>query len=410
MTTNEPKTKPKPLIVNVDGVRIRVYKPAGSRVWYAESRKEHGTADGKRRQSLEVTAKDEAKNLAAALARRLAAERKAGTATTAPVTFDELRRLYLANKILKPARRYFMEQTLELFARALEPGGRPFRMDDFGQTQAEVYIEARRTGRLRRANPRAKDNPRAGTLANELQALSTVCNWAMGFKQNGCRLLEHNPVRDVAMLREENPRRPVATVDRLDRLLAVADSIDRSGQFRLLLHMAAGTGRRISAILHLRRSDLLFGKDHVRAGLAAAGWPEGHAEEWPNAVHWRAEHDKRGQAWVSPLPDRLRTELEAYVRRLAVVGDAWLFPGSKVPEKPTPRANTEHWLKRAEVAAGLPHQARGGWHAFRRAWATARKGYPISDVMQAGGWRDAKALQKAYTQADPATVRRVMEG
>ncbi len=132
--------------------------------------------------------------------------------------------------------------------------------------------------------------------------------------------------------------------------------------------------------------------------------------EWPNAVHWRAEHDKKGQAWVSPLPDRLRAAVEAYTRRAAVVGNAWLFPHSRNPENPTPIDNTLYWLKQAEKAAGLPHQARGGWHAFRRAWATARKGYPISDVMQAGGWRDAKALQKAYTQADPGTVRKVMEG
>ena len=29
--------------------------------------------------------------------------------------------------------------------------------------------------------------------------------------------------------------------------------------------------------------------------------------------------------------------------------------------------------------------------------------------MVAGGWRDIKALQKAYQAADPETVRRVME-
>ena len=63
----------------------------------------------------------------------------------------------------------------------------------------------------------------------------------------------------------------------------------------------------------------------------------------------------------------------------------------------------------AEELAGLPHQKRGGWHAFRRAWATRRKHLPVQDVMAAGGWRDINALQKAYQAADPETVRKVME-
>ena len=64
---------------------------------------------------------------------------------------------------------------------------------------------------------------------------------------------------------------------------------------------------------------------------------------------------------------------------------------------------------KAERLAGLPHQKQGGWHVFRRAWATRRKHLPVQDVMEAGGWRDINALQKAYQAADPETVRKVME-
>ena len=68
-----------------------------------------------------------------------------------------------------------------------------------------------------------------------------------------------------------------------------------------------------------------------------------------------------------------------------------------------------YYLLRAEKLAGLPHQKRGGWHGFRRAWATRRKVLPVQDVMRAGGWRDVKALQTAYQSADPETVRRVLD-
>jgi len=28
------------------------------------------------------------------------------------------------------------------------------------------------------------------------------------------------------------------------------------------------------------------------------------------------------------------------------------------------------------------------WHSIRRKWATERKGYPVGDVMEAGGWKN----------------------
>lgn len=69
----------------------------------------------------------------------------------------------------------------------------------------------------------------------------------------------------------------------------------------------------------------------------------------------------------------------------------------------------EYYLRRAEKLAGLRHQKGGGWHAFRRAWATRRKHLPVQDVMRAGGWRDVAALQTAYQGADPHTVLKVVE-
>lgn len=73
------------------------------------------------------------------------------------------------------------------------------------------------------------------------------------------------------------------------------------------------------------------------------------------------------------------------------------------------KETAHYWLREAETRAGLLHQRQGGWHAFRRAWATARKHMPLPDVMAAGGWRDPQPLQRPYQHADGATLRKVME-
>src|SRR5690606_2903340 len=144
-----------------------------------------------------------------------------------------------------------------------------FPLEDFGQHTADTYFAARRSGELRPPTTRRPDGtprrersvavPRAGTLRNELEALSRVCNWATEFFAGGRPLLQANPVRRVKRKPvEHNPRRPVATPERIQKLRDVADRVEPRGVFRALLAIAWGTGRRINAICHLRRSDLLF--------------------------------------------------------------------------------------------------------------------------------------------------------
>jgi hypothetical protein len=48
------------------------------------------------------------------------------------------------------------------------------------------------------------------------------------------------------------------------------------------------------------------------------------------------------------------------------------------------------------------------WHAIRRKWATERKGYPVRDVMEAGGWKNEETLLRSYQQPDAETVKRVV--
>jgi len=140
--------------------------------------------------------------------------------------------------------------------------------------------------------------------------------------------------------------------------------------------------------------------------LAEAGEGEEIGDKWPGGIRWRAEWDKKGYLTHTPLPASLRAILAAHTREKGVIGDAWLFADQK---EATNKARAGYLLNRGEVAAGLPNQSRGGWHAFRRGWANRLKSLPVQDVMLAGGWRDVKAVQACYQGADSATTLAVME-
>ena len=68
-----------------------------------------------------------------------------------------------------------------------------------------------------------------------------------------------------------------------------------------------------------------------------------------------------------------------------------------------------YWLTRAEKRAKLPKLERGGYHAYRRLWASERRHLPDVDVAKAGGWRDLATMKRSYQQPDPATVLRAIE-
>jgi hypothetical protein len=66
------------------------------------------------------------------------------------------------------------------------------------------------------------------------------------------------------------------------------------------------------------------------------------------------------------------------------------------------------WLVVAEETAGLPKLRGSLWHAYRRKWATERKGHPLKDVAEAGGWKDTETLLRCYQQPDSETLLAVM--
>jgi hypothetical protein len=78
-------------------------------------------------------------------------------------------------------------------------------------------------------------------------------------------------------------------------------------------------------------------------------------------------------------------------------------------DQPWNRKEFDHWLRRAEQAAGVEKLEGGLWHPYRRKWATERKELPLKDVAAVGGWKDVTTLLTCYQHADEATILKVME-
>jgi integrase len=125
-------------------------------------------------------------------------------------------------------------------------------------------------------------------------------------------------------------------------------------------------------------------------------------------ILWRADSDKVGRDWLSPVTPEVRAELEQFRRDRLLVGDALFFPAPNNPGKPVKVEIASDWLRRAEKLAGLDPLPRGIWHPFRRRWATERKHMSPKDVAEVGGWADTQTLQKCYQIADEETMEAVV--
>jgi integrase len=386
-----------PLYVAVKGERTR-----------SESGKQYTAREVR---SLKHSDRELALNTARAMAAAIAERRLLGYA--GDLSFGQLKTQYELHRapLLSPTRRRAVTSALRLFQRHLGDG---FPIADFDEHRVKTYVAARQSGQLAPDDHRARKNPAAGTIRNELHIFRTVCRWGAGFKRNGKGLLPVDPFRTEELRRavpsEVNPRRPVATRERFAALTAVAGQVDSAGCFALMLELAWRTGRRINAICHLTAADIHMTHDAAVAAIQAAGQDSALAANWSGAIHWSSRWDKMAYTTFCPLTPGLRAALHAYMRRHAIIGDAPLFAHRCADRScKTMKARAAYLLIKAEQVAGLPHIPRGGWHAFRRGWATLRKSLSMRDVMAAGGWRDAKALATAYQQADSAGVAAVMD-
>ena len=261
--------------------------------------------------------------------------------------------------------------------------GRDREVLSISESDVHRYSEARRTGKHGSGR-----KIRAGTIWSELTSLKIACAWATRHRMNGGRrLLPENPLLGVSIPQERNPRRPVATEERYQALKKIAPSLHP--QFALALDLAWATGHRIGAIRQLRWDDIDFASSETA--------PHG-------AIRWREDHDKTRNEHVVPMNRLAREALLEARRATPAIGKSWIFTSPKDPGKPLHRRLMSRWLRKAEKKAGIDRVVGWGWHAFRRGWATARKGFPLTDVAEAGGWRDTASLLTAYTHADPETV------
>ncbi len=92
-----------------------------------------------------------------------------------------------------------------------------------------------------------------------------------------------------------------------------------------------------------------------------------------NTIHWRAASDKVKKDWQVPMAQALREELKAFRVKLGGAFGGLVFPSEQDSSVPLRRDVFGKWLLAAEKRAGLAKLDGSLWHAFRRAWASARK-------------------------------------
>ena len=279
-------------------------------------------------------------------------------------------------------------------------GHRDVRSIDF--PTIDRFCRERREGRIVLANHKLKLAPSDRALEADLTCLVAVLNHATRcVSADGRRRLLDNPLRGYPKPKSLNPRRPVATYDRFLAIRATADSIDPQRLFGPFLELVETLGWRVSAICQLRAQDV------ERRSTTAC--PYGR-------IFKRPDTDKEGAGGWLPLSVDGRAAADAALGKNPYVG-AWpLFPAPRartsidageIP-KACSRYHARGLLERAEKAAHLEPLAGSDFHAYRRAWATSRKHLPAQDVARAGGWRDLRCLQTAYTHSDETTLLAVV--
>ena len=286
--------------------------------------------------------------------------------------------------------------------------GSDFDLSKLSRREWDKVVRQRRSGAIDgRGRPIVKDRRKVSdrTVQRDLVSLRSVCRWATEYRDDSGRLLlDRDPTRGLAMPREKNPLRPVATHDRVDAIREhyrkPTMRIERGGKREVVesylpevFEIVVGTGRRISAVCGLRFEDLDLEPS------AEAPW---------GAIVWPSDTDKMKRRWRCPISGRVREAIEAATRKRRAVGPGPLFPSPADTREPVRYEQVSRWLAKAEQKAKLAKQKGGLWHPYRRLWASARKDLPDVDVAQAGGWSSLDALKSAYQQPDDATMLRVV--
>jgi integrase len=245
----------------------------------------------------------------------------------------------------------------------------------------EQFIDARRAGRVGPSGRRVRDRQ----IEYDLSWLRAVFHWATLAGESGQRLLAQNPLDGCKLPRERNPVRSALTEAQYQALLRAARQLD--WRLALALVLANETGHRLSAIRHLRWSDVDLERGVIR---------------------WRAETDKTRFEHVTPISPALHAALSVARKQSATIGDTWLIPSSRKADQPCPKGTLDKAFARAAEVAGVELPPRARWHGLRRKFATELKHVPLKDLCHLGGWKDAKTILTCYQQPDEDVMRRAL--
>jgi len=245
----------------------------------------------------------------------------------------------------------------------------------------DEFIELRRAGRIGPAGRPVRDRQ----VEYDLCWLRAVFHWATQAGADGQPLLDRNPLKGYRIPRERSPARPAVTEGQYQALLKAARQL--GWRVRLALVLANEAGHRLSAIRHLRWSDVDLERSRIR---------------------WRAEHDKIGFEHVTPMSPALQAELVAAQRQAAAIGEAWVLPGIRDPDVPCAKGTLDKAFQRAAALAEVDLPPRTRWHGLRRKFATELKHLPLKDLCYLGGWKDPKTLLTCYQQPDEDIMRQAL--
>jgi len=229
----------------------------------------------------------------------------------------------------------------------------------------DIEAYAHQRGKTRKKN----------TIAAELSILKAACRWAV---KN--RYAASHPFAAIRVERDPNAARPMLSNDEIDRLFKVAEPMQK----RLLL-LARDTGRRLHALRMLEWQDVDLDR---------------------GTITWRAASDKLRRTSTAPMSDRLWALLKK-VPKAERVGYVVRALG-KQPTDAIVTTTAERWLTEMMDRAKVKRPKQGGWHMFRRRWATDRKHVPLRAAMDAGGWRSVAVFVETYQRSDEDTLRDVV--
>jgi integrase len=237
-----------------------------------------------------------------------------------------------------------------------------------------VEVAAQRAGLENGWSPRSE--------GKRLAYLRAAVRWAYRRRRmiprnplEGVELPEYQPDTSALIYTEEEVRRLVATAPGVDWRVTLAASI------------AYDTGRRITAISHLRLEDLTLEGGRLY-------------------LHFRAGTDKRGRGAIVAVSRETALLLADAVERPEVEESGWLIPGGReelVDEirGPLTRHALGSALHRAEDVLGIPRIPGRAYHGIKRRHVTTSMELSHGDTALVGdltGNLSADLLRRVYRQ------------